>query len=55
VAAGYILAALSIVFFAAAGIRIAKGQPMSHPQVRTWLMVGGIFALVGAWLTSRVP
>jgi len=49
-AAKYILAALSIVFLVLAIARMTGGGTTSHPQARTWLIVGVIFGLVSAWL-----
>ncbi len=49
-AARYILTALSVVFLSAALVRLGSGQRLSHPQTRTWLTVGLIFATVSAWL-----
>jgi len=48
VAAKYILAAVSIVFI---GLSLLRGG-WSHPQPRTWLLVGMIFGVVSAWLFS---
>ena len=50
-AAKYILAALGALFLIAAAIGVATGRP--RPQTRTWLLVGGIFAIVSIWLFSR--
>ena len=49
-AAKYILAALSAAFLVlgAAGALAARGRP--QPKHRTWLLVGGVFAAVSAWL-----
>ena len=49
-AAKYILAALSAVFLVLAASRLARGGRASHPQTRTWLLIGTIFAAVSAWL-----
>jgi hypothetical protein len=46
----YILGALAVVFLALAFSRIAGGRPKAYPQVRTWLLIGVIFAVVSAWL-----
>jgi hypothetical protein len=51
-AARYILAVLSLVFLSAALLRSGR-VGFSHPQVRTWILVGLIFAVVSAWLFSR--
>jgi len=52
-AAKYILAALSALFLVLAAWRMTGGAAASHPQTRTWLLIGVIFALVSAWLFSR--
>jgi hypothetical protein len=52
VAAKYILALLSLAFLAAAGQRLARDGKL-HPQSRTWLMIGTIFAVVSTWLFAR--
>ncbi len=49
-AARYILATLSVVFLALAASNLARGRGLAHPQTRTWLLVGFIFAVVSAWL-----
>jgi len=46
--AKYILAVMAGVFLIAAAIRRARHGP--GPQSRTWLLVGGIFAVVSLWL-----
>lgn len=51
--AKYILAALSVVFLILAATRLARGGGPLHPQTRTWLLVGVIFAVVSAWLFYR--
>jgi hypothetical protein len=53
VAARYILAVLSIAFLIASGRNWVHGRDWRHPQTRTWLMVGAIFALVSIWLFTR--
>jgi hypothetical protein len=50
VAAKYILAALAAVFLVMAIARMARGGRVAHPQTRTWLIIGVIFAAVSAWL-----
>lgn len=47
-AAKYIFALLAGIFLIAS---VLRGRP--GPQRRTWLLVGGIFALVSLWLFSR--
>jgi len=48
--AKYILASLAVMFLAAAAFRLAADRGWSHPQVRTWLLIGVIFSVVSAWL-----
>ena len=48
--AKYILAGLAVLFLAAAAVRVMGEHGSSHPQVRTWLLLGGIFSVVSAWL-----
>ena len=52
-AARYILAAVAVVFLAAALMRLSRGGGFAHPQTRTWLLVAIIFAAVSAWLFSQ--
>ena len=51
-AAKYILSLLSVVFLAAATLRLARDGHL-HPQSRTWLLIGVIFAVVSGWLFAR--
>jgi hypothetical protein len=51
--AKYIMAALAGAFLAAALMGLSRGSGMGHPQTKTWLLVGSIFALVSAWLFSQ--
>jgi hypothetical protein len=53
VAAKYILAALAVAFFVASLMRASRGGGVSHPQTKTWLLIGVIFTAVSAWLFSR--
>ncbi len=46
----YILAVLAVGFLAAALMRLSRGGGISHPQTKTWLLIGVIFAIVSAWL-----
>ena len=46
VAAKYIFAGLAVLFIV---MGIVRGGP-SHPQSRTWLLIGVIFSAVSAWL-----
>jgi len=50
--ANYILAVLSVGFLAAAAVRGLGGRGFSHPQTKTWLIVGVVFAAVSLWLFS---
>jgi hypothetical protein len=52
-AAKYILAALAAVFLAMALVRMVSDRANSHPQTRTWLLIGLIFGTVSAWLWMR--
>ena len=47
----FILAALSLVFLAAAVLRLTRSAPDTGGQARTWLVIGVIFAAVSAWLS----
>jgi hypothetical protein len=49
-AAKYTLVLLAIAFFAAAGLRYAKGNTSGAPATRTWLLIALIFTAVAAWL-----
>jgi hypothetical protein len=51
-AAKYILALLSVVFLIAGARRLARDGQL-HPQSRTWLLIGVIFAVVSGWLFVR--
>jgi hypothetical protein len=46
----YTLVLLAIAFFAAAGLRYAKGRTSGDPATRTWLLIALIFTAVAAWL-----
>jgi len=52
VAARYILGALSLVFLVLAAKRAMRDGRVSHPQTRTWLIVGVVFGLVSLWLAT---
>jgi len=43
---------LSVAFLAAAAMRAMRGGRVSHPQTKTWLIVGVVFAAVSLWLFS---
>jgi hypothetical protein len=47
--AKYIIGGLAAVFLLAALLRLSAAGS-SHPQFRTWLLLGGIFTVVSAWL-----
>jgi hypothetical protein len=47
-AAKYILSVLSVLFLGMGIARATRGG--THPQSRTWLLIGVIFAVVSAWL-----
>lgn len=51
--AALVLALLALAFVLAGLLRLARGQGRLDPASKTWLLVGAIFALVGAWLRSR--
>jgi hypothetical protein len=51
--AKYILAVLSVVFLILAARGLGAGRAARHPQTRTHLIVGAIFALVALWLFSQ--
>jgi hypothetical protein len=52
-AAKYILAVLAVAFLAAALMRVSRGGGISHPQTKTRLIIGVIFAAVSAWLFAQ--
>ena len=52
-AAKYILAVLAVAFLAAALMRVSRGGGILHPQTKTWLLIGVIFAAVSVWLFSQ--
>lgn len=47
--ARYILAALAVAFLVAGALRASRAGA-SHPQSRTWLLIGVVFGAVSAWL-----
>ncbi len=51
-AAKYILAVVGVAFLAM-GLLRATRLGASHPQARTWMLIGAIFGLVSAWLFYR--
>lgn len=46
----YILAALSVIFLAAALARRFRGSADGGGQARTWLVIAVVFAAVSIWL-----
>jgi len=48
-----ILLLVGMVFVGLALGRVLRGGGWSHPQTRTWLLVGVIFVIVAAFLTGR--
>jgi hypothetical protein len=48
----YILAALSLIFLAAAARRRTRSSADAGGQARTWLVIGVMFAAVSTWLWS---
>ncbi len=48
-----ILAILAVVFLALGFRRLGQGGGAMTGQARTWLLVGGIFGAVSAWLFLR--
>ena len=51
--ARYILAVVAGAFLTAAMWRRRRDGGIAHPQTRTWLLIGLIFAAVSAWLFVR--
>ncbi len=49
-AAKYILAVLALVFLIAATLRLVRDGGKVGPAAKTWLLTGGIFVIVAAWL-----
>jgi hypothetical protein len=50
VSAEAILALMAAAFLLAAAWRMRRDHGRIEPASRTWLLVGGIFALVSTWL-----
>ena len=48
-AAKYLLAVVGAAFLVM-GVLRATRVGASHPQARIWLLIGGIFGVVSAWL-----
>jgi hypothetical protein len=48
-AAKYVLAVVGAAFLVM-GVLRATSLGASHPQARTWLLIGGIFGAVSVWL-----
>jgi hypothetical protein len=53
VAAKYILGVFACAFLIAGSLRLVRDGGKQHPQSRTWLLIGIIFAIVSAWLFYR--
>jgi uncharacterized membrane protein YdcZ (DUF606 family) len=49
----WILFGVGAVFLIAAVVRLARDQGRFSIQSRTWLLIAGIFAAVGIWLSTR--
>ncbi len=56
-AAKYILAVLAVVFLSLAVVRLVRAPARTtlHPQAKAWLLIGGIFAAVSAYLFLQQP
>jgi len=52
VGAKYVLAVVGIVFLVTGVLRASRAG-LSHPQARTWMLIGAILGIVSAWLFSR--
>jgi len=52
-AAKYVLGVLAAGFLAAVLMRLWRGGGIRHPQTKTWLLIGVIFAGISAWLFSQ--
>jgi NO-binding membrane sensor protein with MHYT domain len=52
-AAKYILAVLAVAFIIAGTRRLARDGGTRHPQSKTWLLIGAIFAGVSLWLFAQ--
>ncbi|HEX8615269.1 MAG TPA: hypothetical protein VF800_28630 [Telluria sp.] len=48
-----ILAVLALLFLAAAARRLQRDSGRVAPASTAWLLIGGIFALIGIWLRMR--
>jgi hypothetical protein len=51
-AAKHVLAIVGVAFLVMGVLRAAR-QGGSHPQARTWTLIGAVFILVSAWLFYR--
>ena len=49
----YILAVLAAGCLIAAVLRLTRNGGRSHPQSRTWFIIGAIFSAISAWLWLR--
>jgi hypothetical protein len=52
VAAKYVLAVVGAVFLVMGALR-ARRLGASHPQARTWMLIGALLGIVSAWLFLR--
>lgn len=46
----FLLPILAVVFLALGGYRLLKSGGTPDPRSRSWLLTGGLFAAVSAWL-----
>ena len=46
----YMLPVLAVVFLILGGVRLLRSGGRVDPRSKSWLMTGGLFALVSAWL-----
>ena len=49
----YILGALSIVFLGLAARNLIRDGRITHPQTKTWLIVGVVFGAIALWLAAN--
>ena len=49
-----IFPAIALLFLGLGAMRLMRDGGKWHPQSKTWLLTGGIFALVSAWLWMGV-
>jgi hypothetical protein len=46
----YAFPAIATLFIVLGLLRLVRDRGKAHPQSKTWLLTGTIFALVSAWL-----